>query len=458
MEEKYIAAIEIGSSHIRAAVGSINDQGVLTLLAVEEERAVDVVRYGVVQNVDEVSNRIKRLILRLENYQSISPRKIKSVYVAVGGRSTMTTSRQIVRQFDDEVEITSRIIDQMKDEARQTGLSERTVVDVVPKEFIVDNLECLNPVGTFGKNIRADINLVTCRYKILRNIDIAVSERQQLAINDRFVRQLSIADLVLTSDEKKLGCMLVDFGAETATASIYKNGALQYLATLPIGSRHITRDVMASSQITEERAEEIKRAIGDAVNTEPNIRKRDFDGDPVNVNNFIRARAGEIALNILEQVNYAGYDIASDIPGGIVLVGAGAKLKGFSELLAQQGQTKVRLGSIPGVIRISDTRLQDIEMIDIIALLYAASTHNPVECTEKPAPITHPDDVVDDDEEDGPGPAPIKGQRNSKEKELDAEPKKTGSRFGPLSKIFQKTLDRISQSTDTFFDDPDTDD
>lgn len=37
MEEKYIAAIEIGSSHIRAAVGTVDDTGALTLLAVEED-------------------------------------------------------------------------------------------------------------------------------------------------------------------------------------------------------------------------------------------------------------------------------------------------------------------------------------------------------------------------------------------------------------------------------------
>lgn len=156
MEEKYIAAIEIGSSHIRAAVGTVDDTGALTLLAVEEEHAVDVVRYGIVQNVDEVSNRIKRLILRLENYPSISPRKIKGVYIGIGGRSTASTSREVIRQFDEETDITAHIVDQIKEEAKANGLTERTVIDVLPKDFIVDNLECPNPVGTLGKSIRAD--------------------------------------------------------------------------------------------------------------------------------------------------------------------------------------------------------------------------------------------------------------------------------------------------------------
>lgn len=449
MEEKYIAALEIGSSHIRAAVGTIDDTGVLTLLAVEEEHAVDVVRYGIVQNVDEVSNRIKRLILRLENYPTISPRKIKSVYISIGGRSTASTSREVVRQFDETTDITSHIIEQMKEEAKANGLTDRTVIDVLPKSFIVDNLECSNPVGTIGKSIKAEINLITCRPKILRNLDIAVTERQQLTIKDRFVRQISIADLVLTSDEKKLGCMLVDLGAETTTVSIYRNGTLSYLATLPLGSRNITRDVMMLNNITEERAEELKRAIGDAMNEEPNFRKSDFDGDASKLNSGIRARAGEIAVNIIEQVKYAGYSLPNDIAGGIVAVGSGAKLKGFVDLLGEQSKLKVRLGAIPSNIRITDTRLQNNNMIDIIALLNAAASHNPAECMEKPV-ITNPaPDPFVDEEEDGPGIKPIKGGK--KPKNNDTEPREKGpSRFG-------KFFGSIVKGWDSLLDDRESD-
>lgn len=450
MEEKYIAALEIGSSHIRAAVGTVDDTGTLTLLAVEEEHAVDVVRYGIVQNVDEVSNRIKRLILRLENYPSISPRKIKGLYISIGGRSTASTSREVVRQFDDVTDITAHIIDQMKEEAKANGLTERTVIDVLPKDFIVDNLECSNPVGTLGKYIKADINLITCRPKILRNLDIAITERQQLAVKDRFVRQLSIADLVLTGDEKQLGCMLVDFGAETTTVSIYRGGSLRYLSTIPLGSRNITRDVMMLNNITEERAEELKRALGDAMNEEPNFRKSDFDGDASKVNSGIRARAGEIAVNILEQVKYAGYSLPNDIAAGIVIVGAGAKLKGFVDLLAEQSKVKVRLGALPSTIRITDSRLQNINMLDIIALLNSAASHNPVECTEKPVNTTPAPDPFVDGEDDGPGIKPIKGGK--KYKEHDEEPREKGP--SRIKKIFGN----IVKGWDSLLDDRESDD
>ena len=56
MDDKYIVAIEIGSSKIRGALASIDPRGVLNILAVQDERTVDSVRYGHVKNVEEVNS------------------------------------------------------------------------------------------------------------------------------------------------------------------------------------------------------------------------------------------------------------------------------------------------------------------------------------------------------------------------------------------------------------------
>lgn len=47
MEEKTIVALEIGSSKIKGAIGSVDpSSGALSVKAVEEERISDIVRYG----------------------------------------------------------------------------------------------------------------------------------------------------------------------------------------------------------------------------------------------------------------------------------------------------------------------------------------------------------------------------------------------------------------------------
>ena len=74
-----------------------------------------------------------------------------------------------------------------------------------------------------------------------------MADRLRLGINGFVVRQIAEGDMVITNEEKMLGCVLVDFGAETTGVSVYKSGHLQYFATLPLGSRNITLDITLST-------------------------------------------------------------------------------------------------------------------------------------------------------------------------------------------------------------------
>lgn len=423
MEQKYIVAIEIGSSKIKGAVGTFDNSNTLTVLAVEEEKLTgdelgDSVRYGVIQNVDKVTGSLQRICRKLESSPNVSPRKIKGVYTSIGGRSLLASTCEVSRQYPDDIEITDAYFEQLKREARQSlTTTEKEVVDVVTRECTINNMSYkTNPVGLLGRNIKATFNLITCRTPVKRNINRVINERLGLDIHGYIVRPLAEANLVLTDEEKRLGCMLVDFGAETVSAVIYKNGALVYAATLPIGSRNITRDLMTLN-FTEERAEETKKVSGNADIQDQSQRRKNPDGlDTTDINNYVAARAGEIVSNILEQITYAELKPA-DLPGGIVLVGGGSKLKGFSNLLVSQSNMKVRIGSPSGLIRISDGRIQPNDSVDVISILADAVKGNPAECMERPATApASDDDTLDDEGESRIGEDFDDSHRSKKEK------------------------------------------
>ena len=81
--EKYIVAIEIGSSKITGAIGTRSLKGVVTVNGVETEPLAGCVKRGIVTNPNEVVAKIKRLILKLNNRIGAS-KKIKRVYVGIG--------------------------------------------------------------------------------------------------------------------------------------------------------------------------------------------------------------------------------------------------------------------------------------------------------------------------------------------------------------------------------------
>lgn len=390
MEEKLIIALEIGSSKIKGATGSIGPDGALNVKAVEEEPISDIVRYGCIRNVVETERAVRAVINRLEMRES--PRKIQGVYLSVGGRSLTAQSVEIERRLPSESIITEEIIHDITTEAFDYPLNDRSVVTVTPRELLIDNEVNPRPIGMMGSLIEAHLNLVSCRNQLLRNLSMVIEERLGLKIMDTFVRPLAIADLVVLNEEKKLGCMLVDFGAETTTVAIYKGGILLHLVVLPMGSRNITRDITTLNYL-EEQAEELKKLGGSAI---PTLESTHAPGQPdfVAINNYVSARAVEIIINITEQIKYAGLN-AEKLPEGIIIVGRGARLNGFNDRLAQISGMKVRAGLPGNRMRILDGRIQVADAVDVLSILNKAAQSDPQECmSARPAPIVETPQVV----------------------------------------------------------------
>lgn len=460
---RYIVAFEIGSSKIRGAVGVVDNSGVVDVIAVEEEKLTDRVRYGCIQNVD-VANAIDTVVERLQAYPAVEPRTITGVYVGLGGRSLTSTMVDVSMQLPVETEITEPIITELKKRAAATTDPDRDTVDVVPVRFTVDNKTQTSPVGTFGQSLSARATVLSCSPQIKRILRRVITDRLGLNINGYITRPLAEAAMVLTEDERRLGCMFVDFGAETTTVSVYRGGAPVYVATLPIGSRNITLDLIALNYI-EERAEEIKKVSGNALAVDAARRGKGYaEGiDYTDINNYVHARADEIVANIIAQIEYAGVT-AADLPGGIVIVGGGARLRGFNELLQQQSKLPVRQGAPSASVRITDGSIHGTEMVDVISVLVAASRMPEAECLT-PMPenagetadvrgYTNYDNLKDDDGEDESASrigrdddSDYEEEGKKKAKKPKGESPEPGPSRGGFSSILSKMKESISRMT-----------
>lgn len=402
MEDKHIVALEIGSSKIRAALGRI-DNGSLTVVSVDQENLVDGVRHGMIRNVEKAANAIDRILEKINS--RIAPRIVTSVYVAVGGRSVCSVERCVDRQLPEEMEITKGLIEELKLEALSMAPRDKDVIAAAPKQYTIDRTTALHPIGEFGRSVSACFNLICCQDKLRKNIERVICEKLELNVNDYVIRQIAEADFAVSPDEKRLGCLFVDFGAETTTVSIYRHGQLQYLVTIPMGSRLITRDIMSLNYL-EEYAETLKHTGGNAKpqGAEKNI----ISGvDFTDINNYVSARATEIILNIKEQIRLADLS-PQELPAGIIITGGGSRLGGFNERLEQLTGMRVR-SAMPNVaLRISDGRISPVEMLDILSVLTAISTDYPRECLSplpvKNEPLELEPEIQEPDPNDVPKP------------------------------------------------------
>lgn len=368
MDNRYIVAIEIGSSKIKGLAATVGTLGDINVIAIEECKVNNSVRYGNIRNVQEVSAHVNDILRKLENNPLITPRKISEVFVAMGGRTLSVARAQAKASFPNAIEISAETISRLEREASFDLVTDKTTLQMLPHTFYVDNSETRNVVGTVGTQLRAEFSAVVISPISRRNLEM-VKFGDRNPTRHYVVRPIVLSDLLLTSSEKQLGCALVDFGAETTTITVFKNDVLQTIVTLPIGSRNITRDLMVGLSMTEDNAETAKSATpADAVTS-----------TDVEINNYINARAGEIIANILHQLEAAGYR-AQSLPAGIILTGGGSKLRGFDRMLEAQSKMAVRLASLDGAMQFKGSGFDRTDNADLLAVARYAADKTDANC------------------------------------------------------------------------------
>lgn len=395
--DKYIAAIEISSSKVIGAVGIFGKSGQLEIIAVEQEKTTDAVRYGQIQNTEETFKLTDYVLERLERRPNVSPRQITGVYVGLSGRSLRSIPIDVQLSLPDDTEISEDIVERLRNKALDADIDNSLeIIDAVPRIFKVGKTETHRPIGMMGNGIFATYDLIVARPTIQGNLKRVINDKLGLEIKGIVVTPLATGYVALSEQEKKLGCMLVDIGAETTTVSVYTKGNMVYFATLPLGGRNITRDLTSLNEL-EEKAEEYKLNFGNAIAPATPSQVKVGRHKQSDISNIVVARSEEIVANIVEQIQYAGLT-ENDLPEGIVLCGGGARLNGMMELIGKYSGLKVRMASLPSFIRMNDTAGQGMDSLQVAAIMYAGAEKSDEECLElQEKPEQDPEATEDND-------------------------------------------------------------
>ncbi len=91
--------------------------------------------------------------------------------------------------------------------------SEREIIDVVAKEFIVDGLTgIVDPRGMLGVRLEVEAYLITGSRTAIHNV-VRCVERAGIEVANLVLMPMAASTVALSHDERKLGVALVDIGA-----------------------------------------------------------------------------------------------------------------------------------------------------------------------------------------------------------------------------------------------------
>ena len=343
---EFIAAIELGSSKIVGAAGKKNSDGSMQVLAYAQEDSSTFIRKGVIYNLDKTAQSLTSIINRLEGELNNS---IAKVYVGISGQSLRTVRNVISRNLDEEMIISEELVSSIGDENIAIPLVDMDILDVAPQEYKIGNNLQADPVGVAGNHLEGRFLNIVARSSVKKNLERCF-EQAKIEVAEQLISPIVTANAVLTESERRSGCALIDFGADTTTLSIYKNNILRFLTVIPLGGNSITRD-LTSLQIEEEEAERLKVNYGNVMYEEeedsetPALCKLDDESrciEQVRLNTIIEARAEEIIANVWNQLQLSGYD--DKLLAGVIMTGGTANLKNFDELFRKRAKIeKVRI-------------------------------------------------------------------------------------------------------------------
>jgi cell division protein FtsA len=359
--EKYVVAIDIGTSKVCVLVGEENDRGRLEIIG-KGTSPMRGTRRGNIINLDQAVDALKKAVDEAEVMAGV---QIESAYVGIAGDHIRSVnSRGVVSVMGRDKEVTREDIQRVIEASKSISIpSELELLHVIPREFVLDGQDGIaDPVGMTGSRLEANVHIVTGARTHDQNAQTCVN-KAGIAVDELVLEQLAAADAVLTIDEREMGVLLMDIGAGTTDYAVFLEGNVVHSAVLPVGANHFTSDISVVLRTPMEDAERIKKKYGCALSS------LEKDDEPVEVptvggrapkilprhelTSIIEPRAAELAKLVYDDLAKSGLE--QEIRSGVVVVGGGAELPGMREMIEQIFDQQVRVGEPRGVGGLIDT-------------------------------------------------------------------------------------------------------
>jgi len=330
--------VDLGTSKMVALAGMLTEHGKMKIAGAAKIPSKGIKR-GVVLNIDDAADSLAELLTRLEEQID---QEVTSVHVSLAGAKMQTVDYQCSALTSGEGFVTAQDVQRLFDEANNVVIKQDyKVVKVIPTSFVIDgDNEVEKPVGSTGRKIEARFKLVVVPVEYLNSLHLVLT-KAGVKLGEIIHASLAISEAVLTSEEKEVGVIVLDFGAGTTNLAVHQDNVLKHTAVIPFGGQVVTNDIKEGCSIFQRKAELLKvkygQAMGDFADDEKVVTIAGENGwEPRDISfkslaYIIQARLEEIIECVNEQIHRSG--IEDSVGSGIVIAGGTSNLKNIISLV-----------------------------------------------------------------------------------------------------------------------------
>ncbi len=320
---KVVTGIDIGTYHVKVVIAELAEdprQPPRVLgSGYAESRGL---KQGYVVSIEEAARSIAAAVAQASRAARVP---IKRAYVSLGGvgvDEAFARGEVVVERGDSEItdrDIPRAIAASEKALAPSATLN-RKIIHTIPLRFFVDGVPVMggSPIGMKGTRISVETLFITCIERHVRDLVEAV-ERAGVEVEDLVASPVAASFVATSKMQKRVGCVLVNIGAETVSMVIFEDSKPISLKIFPVGSADVTNDLALGLRISPEDAEQLKQG---GVLAAPISKKK--------VDDITNRRLVEIFKLIEAQLKRLGK--SELLPAGILLTGGGSSLHSATDI------------------------------------------------------------------------------------------------------------------------------
>jgi len=349
---RYAIGLDVGTTTVRAVVGHTDTPGKApTIIGVGQYENTGM-RKGTVVNLVNTAQAIDKA---LESAERMSGHQIHEATVSINGSHIVgLSSRGVIAVGTTGHEINEDDLARVEEAATVLQLpANREILQVTPRSYQLDGQDNIkDPLGMTGVRLEVDAHVITALGPHLKNLQKACEMTETVA-HHTVLAGLAAARAVVSDQQMENGVVLIDLGGTTTNIAVYEEGDLQHVAVLPVGCVNITNDLAIGLKTDLHIAEQVKlqhaQAAGERKDSKLSVKidKSTHDFDASDVDEIVEARLEEIFELVNKELKSIGR--AAKLPGGVVLTGGGAELKGIADYARESLQLSARVGKSTGL-------------------------------------------------------------------------------------------------------------
>jgi cell division protein FtsA len=344
MKERQIVAIDVGSSNVVIAVGTIEDDGRVNIQGIVSE-PISGIDAGRVDNGESAGRAIRCAKERIESELNI---KITEAYAGLSGDFVRCVQVSDYVYVQDELgngsnQITERDIEDLDRRMRSVKLPDdrEEIISMEAMRYTIDDKVVDEPLGAYGHVLSATYNFILSDRSMRDRLNQCLM-KQGIKVK-KFVPNALISHLAVATDEDvEEGVVIIDLGGGVTDVSVLMRGKVRHIAAIPIGVDAINNDIRTYG-IPANYVENLKRRYGSAVTDLATDDKIVFQsarrGVPKsilrrNLATIIEARLKEIAEWVRREIKEA--NCGPKFSPVLLITGGGAAMQNIETLFSRE--------------------------------------------------------------------------------------------------------------------------